>query len=134
MLGLAQAARLSDEFVEPAARVTGWYLDHVPQDLVCYWDFDDPAVPAAPKDTSATAIAAAALVKLHALTGQNRYRTAAENTVEALSDRLTHHGGLGDGCYQYRKGRAIRNELIWGDYFLLEASLAIEGKIDTSVF
>jgi unsaturated chondroitin disaccharide hydrolase len=57
----------------------------------------------------------------------------AENTVGALAERLDRHGGLAEGCYQYRNGRAIRNELIWGDYYLLEAALAIDRRIDTSV-
>ncbi|MFI6317658.1 hypothetical protein ACIBG8_09070 [Nonomuraea sp. NPDC050556] len=30
-------------------------------------------------------------------------------------------GGLVDGCYNLRKAIAPRNELVWGDYFLLEA-------------
>lgn len=77
MLGLAQAAHLAGgEFSATAARVADWYLDHVPADNVCFWDFDDPTIPDAPRDTSATA-----------------------------------------------------SQLIWGDYFLLEALLALDGVI-----
>ena len=69
MLGLAQAAQLSDELTAAAVQVADWYLANVPADLVCFWEFH-PAGPDAPRDTSATAIAAAALVKLAPLASQ----------------------------------------------------------------
>jgi unsaturated chondroitin disaccharide hydrolase len=130
MLGLAQAAHLAGgEFTAAAVRVADWYIDHVPADGVCFWDFDDPAIPHAPRDTSATAIAAASLLKLSAL-GDARYRMAAERTVDALAERhLDRHGGLRDGCYDQHQNLATANELIWGDYFLLEALLALNGII-----
>jgi unsaturated chondroitin disaccharide hydrolase len=132
MLGLAQAAHLAGgEFTATAARVADWYLDHVPADSVCFWDFDDPAIPDAPRDTSAAAIAAASLLKLAAL-GDGRYRTAAEGIVNGLAGgHLAPHGGLLDGCYDQHQKLATANELIWGDYFLLEALLALDGTIET---
>jgi unsaturated chondroitin disaccharide hydrolase len=131
MLGLAQAAHLAGgEFTATAARVADWYLDHLPADGVCFWDFDDPAIPHAPRDTSAAAIAAAALLKLAAL-GESRYRAAAEHIVDALAERhLARHGGLRDGCYDQHQNLATASELIWGDYFLLEALLALDGAIE----
>jgi unsaturated chondroitin disaccharide hydrolase len=36
------------------------------------------------------------------------------------------HGGLSDGCYNNNSNLATGHELIWGDYFLLEALLALE--------
>ena len=129
MLGLAQAAHLDDEFTQPARHVADWYVDHLPADGVCYWDFDDPAIPDAPLDTSATAIAAAALMKLAAL-GLYRYRVAAEQIVGALAARhLGAHGGLLDGCYNGQTGLATSNELIWGDYYFLEALLGLDDVI-----
>jgi unsaturated chondroitin disaccharide hydrolase len=67
MLGLAQAAHLAGgEFAATAVRVADWYLGYVPADGVCFWDFDDPAIRDALRDTSAAAIAAASLPKLAA--------------------------------------------------------------------
>ena len=130
MLGLAQAAHLAgEELTQPARRAADWYLDHLPADGVCFWDFDDPAIPNAPRDTSAAAIAAAALMKLAATDG-GRYRAAAEHICDALAARhLAADGGLRDGCYEQRNGLATSNELIWGDYFLLEALLALDDVI-----
>ena len=129
MLGLTQAAHLAGGEFTTTARVADWYLDHVPADGVCYWDFDDTAIPDAPRDTSAAAIAAAALLKLAAL-GDRRYRAAAERIVDALAERhLARDGGLRDGCYDQHHKLATASELIWGDYFLLEALLALDGVI-----
>jgi unsaturated chondroitin disaccharide hydrolase len=110
MLGLAQAAHLSDKVTPLATAVADWYLANVPADRVSAWEFH-PADPNAPKDTSATAIAA-----------------AAADTLAALGDQhLGRHGGLLDGCYNARQGLAPRHELIWGDYFALEAALGLPG-------
>jgi hypothetical protein len=40
------------------------------------------------------------------------------------------HGGLVDGCYSHKEHQAERHELIWGDYFALEAMLAVDGVVD----
>ena len=129
MLGLAQAAQLSAEFVPSAITVADWYLEHAPADLICFWEFD-PADPDAPRDTSAAAIAAAALVKLGPLAGE-RYRAAAEQIMATLAaSHVGRHGGLVDGCYSHKEHKAERHELIWGDYFALEAMLALDGVID----
>jgi unsaturated chondroitin disaccharide hydrolase len=126
MLGLTQAAHLEPELRTHATRVADWYLAHVPDDHVAFWDFDDPAIPDAPKDTSATAIAAAALTQLG-----GEYRTAAEATVAALlTGHVTADGRLVDGCYNRRKGLAPRHELLWGTYFLLEAALRLGGHLE----
>ena len=124
MLGLTQAAHLAGgEFTTTAARVADWYLDHVPADSVCFWDFDDPAIPDAPRDTSAAAIAAASLLKLAAL-GGSRYRVTAERIVDALAERhLAPHGGFSDGCYDQHQNLATASELIWGDYFPARSAL-----------
>src|SRR5690606_33987028 len=52
------------KFLEFAQRVTDVYLERLPADQVPYWDFDDPAIPDAPRDASAAAIVASALVEL----------------------------------------------------------------------
>lgn len=130
MLGFTQAAHRMPEFTGAAVQVADWYLDHVPEDLVCYWDFDDPAIPDAVLDTSATAIAASALAKLAPLAGE-RYRKAAEQTLDALLSRhVNDSGALVDGCYNRVKEVAISNELVWGNYFLLETALILAGRAD----
>lgn len=142
MLAFAQATRwLSSDFSDVAVQVANWWIDHLPPSNVAAWDFDDPAHDKAKRDTSATAIAASALLKLAVLTPQHapRYKPAAEKMVEALVD---HHltpvdaqdarpaGMLLDGCYNHQTSWADAHELVWGDYFLLEAFLALTDRLD----
>ncbi len=137
MLGWALAAQWCEDlsFLEPAGRAADWWIAHVPADHVAFWDFDDPAIPSTNRDTSATAIAAASLLKLSALTGDDRkrreWRSAAEATVRAL---IEHHlgleGGLWDGCFNKRIGLATRHELVWGTYYLFEALHVLAGKLE----
>jgi unsaturated chondroitin disaccharide hydrolase len=131
------------EFVDTAMRTADWWINHVPNDMVAFWDFDAPATTATKRDTSATAIAAAALLKLSALapSGESRvrYREAAEATVRTLvEDYLTPTGQedgrtpgiLTGGCYNHRTGLATENELIWGDYYLFESLQVLAGNLD----
>jgi unsaturated chondroitin disaccharide hydrolase len=145
MLGFTLSATLAPEDVAllaHAEQVSDWWLDHVPADLVAYWDFDVEQGGASRRDTSGTAIAAAALLKLCRIHPDRekaaRYRDGAERTIEALVRRhLTPtdpadprpHGILADGCFDHRAGVAMSNELIWGDYYLLESLLVLRGGL-----
>jgi len=131
-----------------AVRGADWWLAHVPADRVAFWDFDDPAIPNTERDTAATAIATAALVKLGRVApteaGRARYREAAEATARALVARYltpTHPadrrapGMLTEACFNKRvdarpQDRANRCEFIVGSYYLLESLLALAGRVD----
>jgi len=140
MLGFAQATRcFSGEFMDAAIRASDWWVDHLPSTGVVPWDFDDAA--GTPVDTSATAIAAAALLKMGALAPARaeRYHATAVRMVDALiachltptaPDDRPPAGMLVDGCYDRRTSRATSHELIWGDYFLFEALLCLAGHLE----
>jgi unsaturated chondroitin disaccharide hydrolase len=144
MLGFAQAARWTDyEIFLPIARtVADWYVDHLPPDGVTYWDFDAPQVRSTGLDTSAASIGAASLLKLAALdpTRSEGYLHTAVRSLTSLTtahltpigDGILPPGMLLHGCYNHRIDLAVDHELIWGDYFLLEALLAVTGRLDTS--
>ncbi|MCP3367704.1 glycoside hydrolase family 88 protein [Bradyrhizobium cajani] len=140
MLYTAHAAMVRPE--EPlwrdyAVRLLDWWIDHVPADLIAFWDFDDPAIPNTSRDTAATAIAAAAALRLASALGPERgakYRAFAERTVtQLISKFLTPTapddprppGMLTGGCFTrkaiVRDIDAAQNvELIFGSYFLFE--------------
>ncbi|HTT75331.1 MAG TPA: hypothetical protein VMF50_05050 [Candidatus Binataceae bacterium] len=139
MLGWALAAQWTGDttFLEPAERAAAWWLQHLPKDQVSFWDFDDPAIPNTNRDTSATAIASAALLKLAALSAspaqRDLYRQAAEASVSALvMNYLGPEGGLWQGCYNKRINLAAANELIWGSYYLYESLYVLTGLLDPS--
>ena len=134
------------ELVEAAMRTADWWIDHVPPDLVAYWDFDADPTSQPPRDTSGTAIAAASLLKLSELTSDRARRTAyrqhAEATVaELVSTYLTptssedtrQPGILTEGCYNNRVDLATANELIWGDYFLFESLQVLAGNLQPAL-
>lgn len=145
MIGYALCAQTipeEDAFRATAVRLADWWLEHVPEDRVAFWDFDHPDIPDAERDTSATAIATAALLKLSELVeadeAKQRYRDAAEKSARALvGEYLTPtsahdprpRGILTQGCYNRRIGLATRHELIWGDYHLFEALQVLSGEI-----
>lgn len=129
-----------------AVRTTDWWLDHVPADGVAYWDFSAPVTPQTMRDTSGTAIAAAAMLKLAGLVDDRqkarRYQTAARHSVERLvRDYLTPAnstdgvpgGILTKGCFDPKSGTAIDSELIWGDFFLLESLGVLTGRLKISI-
>jgi len=142
MLGWALGAQCCQNykdasFLEPAEKAAAWWIAHVPADRIAFWDFDDPAIPNTNRDTSATAIAAASLLTLSALSRdeikRHAWRDAAEATVRALVEHhLGEEGGLWNGCFNKRIGLATRNELIWGSYYLFEALQVLAGKLEPS--
>jgi hypothetical protein len=85
------------KFLDVAMHMANWWLAHAPADRVAFWDFDAPVGPDTPRDTSGTAIAAAALLKLAALapeeTRRARYHAVAEAMVAALVERYLNARG-----------------------------------------
>ena len=121
-------------FLRAARKVTDYYLAHLPADMVPYWDFQAPAIPLEPRDSSAAAIAASGLLALAQLdpdpTRRARYRNAAEATLVSLSSlaylaagtpsqSLLLHGTYNKPAVNFDTGT------IWGDYYFLEALLRL---------
>ena len=142
------ADRQREAWLAAAVRGAEWWLAHVPADRVAFWDFDDPAIPNTERDTAATAIATAALLRLGRLAPSEaeraRWRGAAEATARALvegyltptrpGDRRV-PGMLTEACFNKRvdarpQDRANRCEFIVGSYYLFESLLALAGRVD----
>lgn len=51
-------------YLDFVQKVTDVYLKNLPEDYVPYWDFNDPAIPDAPRDASVAAVVASALLEL----------------------------------------------------------------------
>lgn len=141
------------QWLADSMRAADWWLAHVPADGVAYWDFDDPAIPNAPRDTAATTIACAALLRLaeHApeAADRQRYRQGALQAIDTLLARcligMTPEskdvdgptaGMLVGGCFNNRpdsraQDRVTFAELIFGSYFLLECLAILLGSLRT---
>lgn len=142
------ADRRREAWRAAAMRGADWWLSHAPADRVAFWDFDDPAIPHTERDTAATAIATAALLKLSrvafAEADRTRYREGAAATARALVERYLTPTGAGDrrvpgilteACFNKRpdarpQDAANRCEFIVGSYYLLESLLGLAGRLD----
>ena len=75
-------------YLDFVQKVTDVYLEKLPEDYVPYWDFNDPAIPDAPRDASAACVVASALLELSTyLPGDKgeRYKDAAMKMLKSLS-------------------------------------------------
>ncbi len=118
---LQQAIGAADYFLVQTARVK----DHIP-----YWDFQDTAIPNAPRDASAAAIAASGLLELSKYDKQHkeRFYGAAVNMLQSLSspEYLASEGTNGYFLLKHSVGNKPKNSevdvpLIYADYYFLEA-------------
>jgi len=126
--GLATAYRYTGErrYLDALAANVDYYRDRTPDDHVPYWDFEDPAIPDAPRDTSAAALVAYGLLGVP--TDSDRapdLRTYGEHVLGSLvatylvDDDADHrYGMITHGCYNNVTGYATDNELIWTAYYV----------------
>ena len=135
MLGFPAAYRETRDarFLDAARSVSDWYLAHVPEDMVPYWDFGAPDIPLAPRDSSSAAIAASGLAELALLDPDEdrraAYADAARRTVESLmapaySSSAWTPSLLLHGTYSVPK-LVSDCGLAYGDAFFLEALLRL---------
>lgn len=100
---------------------------NLPADLVPYWDFNDPAIPNAPRDASAAAIMASGLYEA-AEYGHPEYKETAEKIMESLCGPhfLALVGTNGNFALMHSTGsiphgQEIDVPLNYADYYFLEA-------------
>ena len=130
--GFAATARATGkpEYLELAQRLADYFLERLDDGLVPYWDFDDPAIPHAPRDSSASAIVASALLDVAAL--HPRPDAAARRAEQALRlldalcrDYLArdpkHRGMLEQGCYSKPHDEGVASAVLFGDFYFVEA-------------
>jgi unsaturated chondroitin disaccharide hydrolase len=131
--GLADSYAASGDarLLDGARRVAGFVLSHLPVDGVPYWDYQDPSIPSAPRDSSAAAITALGLYTL-SLSDPDAgrcasYVAAADRIAAALTSSYLAQGTVFDSVllhatHQYRMGtRDVGTS--YGDYYLLRALL-----------
>ncbi len=131
--GLTMSYRYTGDpaLLDGAQRVADFFVDHLPEDGVPYWDFQAPGLPNAARDSSAAAIAAAGLLELATHTptpiDQVRYRLAAIRILKSLASDAylaagtPSHALLLHGVGHHPAGNEIDVSLIYGDYYFLEA-------------
>ena len=122
------------KYLDFVQKVTDVYLDRLPEDKVPYWDFDDPSIPDAPRDASAGAVVASALLELSTYlpngTGK-RYKDAAIEMLTSLSSDSYQSGESKPSFLLHSVGHwpnhsEIDASIIYADYYYIEALLRLK--------
>src|SRR5690606_32349380 len=142
-----------EAYLDFAKHIVSFLLSHpnMPEDLVPYWDFDAPDLPAespyaadykSNRDASAAAIMASALIELSTFTeGEERdaYLRSAEQVLESLSAEPYKAAGGSNGGFILKysvgsipHGTEIDVPLTYADYYYIEALMRYRRMLDRS--
>ena len=135
--GAAMAYRYvrNEEYVAIFEKVTAFFLEHLPSDLIPYWDFDFDDGSSEPRDSSAAAIAACGMLEMAKYLPAEKagyYKQMAGRLMHALwqrcavRDQAVSNGLLLHGTYARDSvnnpcsNRGVDECNTWGDYYYLE--------------
>lgn len=129
------------KFLKFAHKVAKVYLNRLPKDLIPYWDFDAPKIVNEPRDASASALVASALIELSTYTKDKTlaktYLDKAEAMLAELSSKRYQSGDVNSAFLLHSTGHypnktEIDYSIIYADYYYIEALLRLkklkEGK------
>ncbi len=125
------------EYLAAAKRLAEYFIKHLPEDNVAYWDFDVPQDPTSPRDSSASAIAVCGMLEIaehldQADPARAKLVEAVQLAMKSLTENCftagseTEEGFLRHGSYSVRGGASPDDFVIWGDYYFLEALMRLE--------
>lgn len=123
-----------EAFLNHAKQIADFIMNHpkTPEDLIPYWDYDAPGIPNEPRDASAAAIMASALLELstYASDHSDMYFQRAEKILKSLASETylaspgTNNNFILKHCTGNKPGDSeVDVPLIYGDYYFLEALL-----------
>lgn len=133
LYGYTMMYRLTQKhaYLEQAQKVADFILQHprLPEDKVPYWDFDAPGIPDEPRDASAAAIIASALLELSGYVTESKfYFNEAVAIIKNLSTEryLAKPGENGLFILKHATGNWPKNSeidapLSYADYYYVEA-------------
>jgi hypothetical protein len=118
-------------YLDQAQKIAAFILNHprLPEDKIPYWDFDAPNIQDEPRDASAAAVIASALIELSEYVPENNtYFATAETILKNLSSEkyLAAKGDNGLFVLEHSTGNwpnksEINTPLNYADYYFLEA-------------
>lgn len=130
-LPLVFAHHPDPQLIIQACRLTNYFINRLPEDLICYWDliFTEGNEP---RDSSAAATAVCGILELlrhlpDTDPDKAQYQRAARGMMGQLilayatQDNDPGTGLLKHGVYHKPKSIGVDESCIWGDYFYLEA-------------
>lgn len=135
-LALAYAYTKEPDYIELFRRVTKYYLDHLPEDLVPYWDLCFKDGDDEPRDSSSASIVSCGLLEMakYLEPDEAEYYTRLAKEMMyslvngyAIKDPAVSNGLVAHSTYSKRSPYNTCNHYgvdecnIWGDYFYMEA-------------
>lgn len=124
------------ECIEDFRHVTGYFLDHLPEDLVPYWDLEFGDGSGEPRDSSSASIAACGMLEMAQYMEEEEaalYRSIARKIMKsvvdnyAVKDKALSNGLVLHSTYSKKSPyntctpEGVDECNIWGDYFYMEA-------------
>ncbi|HIX15994.1 MAG TPA: glycoside hydrolase family 88 protein [Candidatus Hungatella pullicola] len=124
------------EYIEDFRHVTGYFLDHLPEDLVPYWDLEFGDGSGEPRDSSSASIAACGMLEMAQYMEEEEaalYRSIARKIMKsvvdnyAVKDKALSNGLVLHSTYSKKSPyntctpEGVDECNIWGDYFYMEA-------------
>lgn len=133
-----------EKFLRFAEKVTDLYLSRLPEgEFVPYWDFDAPNIPNEPRDASAAAVVASALLELSQLEDNKEkadeyYKAAINMLVELSSDvyqsRETKPSFLLHSTGHYPNQSEVDAAINYADYYYIEALIKLRSLVGSGRF
>ena len=123
------------EFMETAIKLADAYIKNLPNDLIPYWDFNDPSIPNIPRDASAAAVVASALLELSCLNTDalisEKYKGIAIKMLQSLSSDMYLSKDKNNAFLLHSTGNKPKNKevdvsIIYADYYFIEALLLLK--------
>lgn len=125
-------------YLDQARHVARYLMEHprMPADKIPYWDFDAPGIPDAPRDASAAAVMASALIELSQMNAGDfgqQCMAFAQAQIRSLSSP-DYLAKVGDNCHfalMHSTGNFPGNgevdvPLSYADYYYVEALLRLK--------
>lgn len=121
-----------EKYLQQAEEIADFILNHpnLPEDMVPYWDFDAPNPEEQPRDVSAAAVTASALLELSTYSDKGEtYRAAADKILQSLYQSYTAPVGSNRGFILLHStghkpaDSEVDVPLNYADYYYLEALL-----------
>ena len=142
--GLALAYRYTGrkEYIDLFRHVTEYFLEHLPKDLIPYWDLEFTSGDEQPRDSSSASIAACGMLEMAKYLEEEEaehYRMLARKLLKAVYDRCavkdmeTSNGLVLHSTYSNKSPYNTCNHAgvdecnIWGDYFYMEGLTRLSG-------
>ena len=117
-------------YLSQAQGIADMIISYLPKDGIPYWDFNAPDIPKAPRDASAGAIIASALIELSQYLPEKsaKYLAVAERQLRTLASKeyLAPAGTNGNFILRHSVGHLPGNSevdvaLTYADYYFIEA-------------